>query len=185
MKKPRLFFLILIMLVTTLTLTSCNNIITTNSFTESSEAKDEMKQIYKYLKNQKTKELKNLFCEKADWLNDLNTEIEGAYEFFDGEIVSHGDIDPYSEGESWRHFKMTRYSTSVEILEAETDAGTEYVIQAGIYTVNEEHPEKVGVTFIAIRNWSAYESAVELYGEDEVDPNDDEYRYLIGVNSVE
>ncbi|MCD8096074.1 MAG: DUF5104 domain-containing protein [Ruminococcus sp.] len=85
MKKPRLFFLILIMLVTTLTLTSCNNIITTNSFTESSEARDEMKQIYKYLKN--------LFCEKADWLNDLNTEIEGAYEFFDGEIVSHGDID--------------------------------------------------------------------------------------------
>ncbi|MCD8096075.1 MAG: hypothetical protein LUE12_08120 [Ruminococcus sp.] len=80
---------------------------------------------------------------------------------------------------------MTRYSTSVEILKVETDAGTEYVIQAGIYTVNEEHPEKVGVTFIAIHNWSAYESAVELYGEDEVDPNDDEYRYLIGVNSVE
>ncbi|MCD7742287.1 MAG: DUF5104 domain-containing protein [Ruminococcus sp.] len=178
MKKPRLFSLVIILLVTTLSLTSCDNIIINNDFTIDQRAIHQSKQVYKYLKNQETRELKELFCEKSDLLNDLTAEIEGAYEFIDGEIISCGEIKTGSESASYRRFKVVRYHVEVDIYEVITDTGYEYNIYLGYQMVDEEEKDIEGLLDIDIIDETSYESAIELYGEDEVDIND--FRYVIG-----
>lgn len=137
---------IVIVSVTTLLLTGCN-FDGEEYKTPDRQAKDLQSDIMKCFINQDKETLKSFFSEYViDNYADIDTQIDEAFDFIDGEIVSYDE--PFSRATGPMDEKSYGATTDNII----TDKGTKYrIIFAGMLT-DDENPDYVGVNSIKIIN---------------------------------
>lgn len=111
------------------------------------------RKIMEAIEEEEQDQLKWLFCKQSIATQNLDEEIEGAFEFIEGNItipeLEMRDIR-VSGGEAVDEGKITRMDLSVDIDEITTDAGKEYSMHFYAYAVNQKHEEKVGIWVITI-----------------------------------
>jgi hypothetical protein len=97
--------------------------------------------------------LKEMFCPYININHNLEDEIEKAFEFFDGEIVSDGDKHFLEEaGGTTENGKTITSRIQPEIRHIKTDSEKEYEIVFNEYLINGDNPDYIGITRITITN---------------------------------
>lgn len=108
--------------------------------------------------DQNVEVLKDLFCDEIKNTHDLDEEIQAAFEFIQGNIVSY-DLSMYGpSGEEVRDGKVVLKDRSINVDKIITDLDNEYKIAFNYYLVNEEHKDMVGITFITVTDKKSTES---------------------------
>lgn len=103
------------------------------------------------LKNSRTKDLCNLFCEKIKTSHNIDDEILKAVEFIDGNIINDGELEHLSEaGSAWRDGEKIDSHICPQIKQVETDSGKIYNISFFAYIIYEEDTSYAGITRITI-----------------------------------
>lgn len=116
-------------------------------------AKKQARIILDCFKTGKTEDLEALFCKTTSSSYDLNKEIAEAIEFIDGNIIDDGNLEDTSyREESISDGKIDKLTIAPSIYHIKTDTGKEYQINFGTCLVNEDKPEKVGMTYIMIED---------------------------------
>lgn len=146
-----------ILLITSVIICSCtdNSIsCTDNSINSPSRiARQYADDILYCFDNNDISKLKALFCKSIADSHDLDAEIQEAFKFFDGEIVSQGKSIGMSEGEvEIRNGKILKQTVYPSLLNITTDNGFEYSIYFCAYLVYENHYENIGITYINVVN---------------------------------
>lgn len=94
--------------------------------------------------------LKELFCSASVARNDdIEEQIKDAFEFYEGKSVTHGSITAPEE-RSIRNGKVVKINSNPFILDIETDEEKKYDIKIYAYTINDEHPDFVGISKINV-----------------------------------
>lgn len=97
--------------------------------------------------------LEEMFCSYIRDNHKLVEEIEGAFEFIDGKIVSEGDKHYLDEtGGSIENGKIVSSRIQPEIRNLKTNSDKEYTITFNEYLINTEKPDYTGITRITITN---------------------------------
>lgn len=97
--------------------------------------------------------LEEMFCPYIRDNHKLDEEIEGAFEFIDGEIVSEGDKHYLDEtGGAVENGQIVSSRIQPEIRNLKTDSDKEYTIIFNEYLINTENPDYTGITRITITN---------------------------------
>lgn len=111
------------------------------------------------------KELKKLFCEKIAGKYTLDKEIQNAFDYIDGEIISYNVYSDPIGGSAWDDGVQTRLDVKPWIREIKTDTGGEYTIAAHGYLVYEKGGEYIGLTYINIRDENRGPTEICTIGE--------------------
>lgn len=137
---------IVIISVTTLLLTGCN-FDSVEYKTPDQKAEERQNDIMQCFINKDKGTLKSYFSEYViDNHTDIDTQIDEAFDFIDGEIVSYDE--PFAR--TTRNSERQSYGATTENII--TDKGTEYwIVFAGTLT-DDENPDYVGVNSIKIIN---------------------------------
>lgn len=140
------------------------------SFEMQEEIKDTAGKVMEYIANEDADSLFNMFSPyiKENRKDETMNEIEKAFEYIDGEIVSYEYRGEGGGGKSKRDGKIVLYRCYPEFGEVITDTGTEYIVSITHYHIWDEKPEWEGVGKIVI------------YEEDDV-----ECGIVIGQNYIE
>ena len=89
--------------------------------------------------------LKSLFCEEVlSDVDDLDEQIEEAFELYEGKCVKRGGISNPSS-KSYRDGKIVLYNVSPLISDIETDEGKKYDLKLYTYTINEKYLQREGI----------------------------------------
>lgn len=89
--------------------------------------------------------LKSLFCEEIlSDVDNLDKQIEEAFELYEGKCVNRGGISNPSS-KSYRDGKIVLYNVSPLISDIETDEGKKYDLKLYTYTINEKYPQREGI----------------------------------------
>ena len=115
--------------------------------------------------NEDKETLKSYFSESARKYKEIDTEIDEAFEFIDGKIVSYGEPDsrvigPIEEKEFG--------ATTKKVI---TDKGTEYKISFSGMERMDSDPQQEGVTYIKVINMTLADPL----------PNDQKEQYIIYI----
>ena len=151
MKK---LFLVILALSFVLSLSGCNDIQSVNTRKASH---DQAKEILRCLDEDDAEGLKSMFCEKVASSHDLDKEIAAAMKFYEGKIVSFGNI-VVGGGDSMRDGEFVDIHLGYSIREIETDADTMYEIVTHSYLVYKKDPTCIGMTYLAIYNTETKEN---------------------------
>jgi len=137
---------IVIVSVTTLLLTGCN-FDGEEYKTPDRQAKDLQSDIIECFINQDKETLKSFFSEYViDNYTDIDTQIDEAFDFIDGEIVSYDEPFSRAAGPS------DKKSYGADTNNIKTDKGTEYSISFKGWLTNDEEPDKIGILVLVIKN---------------------------------
>lgn len=99
-----------------------------------------------------------LFSQSMRDEHDLNNEIEQAFGFIDGQIISYDTPEASSGGGIMRGTEGEVKSTfSGWITDVKTDIGGEYTIFFGGYLKDDDDENNIGLSAIRIRNVTLYE----------------------------
>lgn len=153
MKKYWLLFLIGFVII----LSGCGAN-TKTSINSNKEVKKTANTIFDCLNNDDCETMKELFCESSRESSTLDEQITEAFDFFDGKIVSHDSLEGIgTSGKTVENGEITKLDASPFIQHIKTDSNKEYEIRFYQYIINDEFPEKVGVSEISIK---------EVHGEE-------------------
>ena len=101
--------------------------------------------------NKDSEALKELFCSKAKIRPDFDEQINEAFAFIDGNIISYDDYIAGSNEVAYEEGKaVERYYGSI-IDNIKTDKNRTYKITINLYTVLDEDKGRVGITSLTIR----------------------------------
>lgn len=135
---------IVIISVTTLLLTGCN-FDGEEYKTPSQQAEELQSDIIECFINKDKETLKSYYSKYViENYTNIDTQIDEAFDFIDGEIVSYDEPFPSECG------GMEKKSYGAQTQNIITDKGTEYKISFEGWLTNEEEPEKVGVSYIRV-----------------------------------
>lgn len=139
MKRLLLFW---VLFVTALTIAGgCGN---ENYKTPDQQAKEMQVQIMECFKNKDKEKLKSLFSKYAIDNCNLDKQIDEAFDFIDGEIISYDEPFPSACG------SLDKKSYGAETENIKTDKGAEYSIGFQGWLTNNEKSDEVGVMFIEV-----------------------------------
>ena len=142
MHTKKVFICILISL--TLLFVSCGN---TDNKDPNKEAIQTGEDIIKCIKSQNANEIKDMFCSYVlSYKKNIEKEIESAFAFIDGEIVSYDEPFPMTVGSQ----KAKSYGARID--NVKTDKGTTYTISFHGEFRNENDKSVEGVRYIKIIN---------------------------------
>ena len=149
--------LIISLLLVCVLLTSC-------TMKYHSDIKKESKTWIKYFKEEDVEGLLEVFCSdiKDNYSDETLEEIETAFEFIDGDIVSYELKSEYSLAQTKDNFK-TKYYSCDSVYFIETSTGKKYTIRFFYNYIWVEKPEREGVECIQIIN---YEGDSKFDGEE-------------------
>lgn len=124
------------------------------SFNETyDKAEEHSDMIITCMKEKDVTTLKEMFCPYININHNLEDEIEKAFEFFDGEIVSDGDKHFLEEaGGTTENGKTITSRIQPKIRHIKTDSEKEYEIVFNEYLINDDNPDYIGITRITITN---------------------------------
>ncbi len=104
--------------------------------------------------------LKSLFCDSIKSKNNLDEQIEVAFEKYDGHSISYKVTDKGWKQESIEKGKCVKRNFTPEIENIVTDANNQYSIGFNVYQINERNPSREGVTIIVLSDSNGNEIAV-------------------------
>lgn len=124
--------------------------------------------VYDGLCNEDIEGISKYFCETTKRSHDLEKEIQGAFEFIDGDIVSYEEFDVGTDGEKVRDGEVVEKHSSPYIWGITTNIDKKYRVIIYNQEVCLDHPEYEGFSQILI-----------FYEDPSLDVSDRE-RYKIG-----
>lgn len=95
--------------------------------------------------------MKDIFCSYVQDMDNLEDEIEDAFDEVEGKVISYNSVYYGSDG-SIRDGKWKIKRDQTEIREIETDKGEEFIIKFSEYIIYDEDKDKEGVYFIQLRD---------------------------------
>ena len=118
-------------------------------------------EIVKYINDNDAESLKKLYSEEVHNTSscNLDEELQELFDFIDGNITSYY-IRMGSESYSSENGKVVRNNFDVRINDAETDTGETYLIVLGYISVNDEHPDRVGMYVLSAFDSEDYNISV-------------------------
>ena len=123
-------------------------------------AKEYQTEIMECFINKDGETLKGFFSEYVlETYPDIDTQIEAAFDFLDGEIVSYDEPFPSGTG------SLEKKSYGAKTPHIITDKGTEYTIGFKGWYAYDKEPDKVGITVIGITNETLKDQAKKDGGE--------------------
>lgn len=144
-------------------------------------AKEVGQNVLTAIQNEDVDALADMFCQYTvdEYGDDLKPEIQNLYDYIDGEIVSHDEIETRSNAA-----KMTAedgpviFSYHAIIENVITDKGNKYKIGCTGYSVYKNHPELVGFVRLFVLDKNKNEYVIENYDLKDIDNS--MYSYKIG-----
>lgn len=106
----------------------CSDLFGCGTQTQPNKDRNYCDTVYTAFCNKDSKAISSLFCEKTQSSHNLNDEIEGAFEFFDGKIVSYESFSVSTNGEKVREGVVVESHRSPRIEGIKTDNGHIYDI---------------------------------------------------------
>ena len=106
--------------------------------------------IYDGLCNKDIEGIAKYFCETTKKTHDLEEEIQGAFEFIDGDIVSYDNFLISSGGEKVRDGEVVEKHSSPRINRISTNTGKVYKVVIQNREICLEYPEYEGFSQISI-----------------------------------
>lgn len=100
--------------------------------------------------NKDSETLKELFCSRAKNSVDFDKQIDEAFEFIDGNIISYNDYFPTDSSTSYDEGKLVEKYYGPTINNIKTDAQRTYNLYFDLYTVYDKDKGKVGITSLTI-----------------------------------
>jgi hypothetical protein len=101
--------------------------------------------ILNFISDRDVEGLKNMFSVIITAQPDFEEQIQEAFEFFDGVIISHGYI-----GGGSGHSGTRRLHVSPFIKDVKTDTEKTYHVQFNMLIIHTEHPDRVGISQLRI-----------------------------------
>lgn len=142
MKRTCLIIVFVFMLI----LTGCAEHYNTKKISE-----DKSKKILNYLQDEDSEGLKKMFCQKVKNTEDLDSQIEDAFDFFDGKVISHDNILS-NESQTVKKGEVTYLYISPRIENIKTDSTKTYNIYVCYYVVNINNKDLEGLSKIIIED---------------------------------
>lgn len=105
--------------------------------------------------NEDVSTLKKMLCERSQNLDDIDAQIQDAFDFIDGNIISFDENVTGSEGESNRYGTTTELDRFFSIDDIVTDTKQEYSIYVSENLIYLNDPKREGITQITIENESS------------------------------
>lgn len=95
--------------------------------------------------------LKELFCRKAKKDPDFDKQIDKAFEYINGNIISYDDYIPSCSSTAYDEGKLVEAFFSPRIKNIKTDAKRTYKIVINLYTTYDKDEERVGINSLTVR----------------------------------
>lgn len=118
---------------------------------QNADGKELCAEIIQCIKEADISGIEALFCEEVSDTHDLDTEIELAFGFIEGEILSHDNFS-IGSGDSTRDGKTVKSYVIPVIDNIKTDTGNSYTITFLSYLVLDDNDRMIGINYITIRN---------------------------------
>jgi len=162
--KKQLNKIILVLLVATVVcFTSCIKI-SEKYINTDKEQKKISEEILKCLNEDDAEAFKNMFCNKIKASENFDNQIQDAFNFFEGKIVSYDDlIRADSDGKSWIDGKLSRVSTSGRVTNVVNDETKRYSIKFYNYLICTEDKDKEGISEVTIKSNNGSECKIGDY----------------------
>jgi len=146
MKRLKSIFIFLV--IVTVILTGCTH---DSNYTPPDEmARLQSIDIIKYFENKDIDGLKSMFCNKVQSEHNLDKEIEGAFEFINGKIISYDEPDGTSGGGLIKDGIRVELILRGDTENIKTDLGSTYTLSFHSYGIYEEDTNKVGITYLRV-----------------------------------
>ncbi len=145
MKK--LISIFLVLTVSTLCFAGCIGV---GFATPEEKAKQQSSQIIKCFENKDKDRLKSMFCKTVSDKCNLDEEIQEAFDFINGEIVSYDEPHGISGGASFEDGERIRQSLRGHISYIKTDTDKTYNLRFHSYLIFKANKNNVGVTNISL-----------------------------------
>lgn len=100
--------------------------------------------------NEDIEGLKSMFCKRVIDNIDLNSQIEGAFEFINGKIISYDEPDGTSGGGLIKDGKRVELILRGDTENIKTDLGSTYTLSFHSYGIYKEDANKVGITYLRV-----------------------------------
>ena len=113
------------------------------------EADKKIEELLGYLSNNDAVGIKSMFCEAINSVSFLDKQIKEALDFFEGKMISYVDIGP-NVGKKTERGKITKLNIFVSTTEISTTADRIYEIRFSSYLINDEYPDRIGISEITI-----------------------------------
>lgn len=101
--------------------------------------------------NKDSETLKEMFCSKAKIRPDFDEQINEAFEFIDGNIISYDDYIASMDEVAYDEGKVVRKYHAPVTDHIKTDKNRTYKITINLYTVLDKDEGRVGITSLTVR----------------------------------
>ena len=142
-----------------------------NDFMTQKETDEYTQDVMDYIVERDTEEFPLLFSKYIQTICDLEAQIKGLEEYFDGDIVSYAPPSLNYSGSENDENGYTEYTWDGRIYNIFTESGKEYLICFNYYEIHPDGPYYEGISTVSIRCVSEYEGSGYL---------PEEYIYNIG-----
>lgn len=112
--------------------------------------------IMEAVQNKEKEPIKELFCENAKDNYDLDTELDGFFNFIDGNIVSYDEPKTENVSSSSDENGTDESFNNGYISNILTDTGNVYTISIYTFSVYKKHPNFVGIVTLSIEDQNRY-----------------------------
>ena len=150
----------MIILIFAFSLTSCAS----NQHVDKKEIGNTVEQMMEYIVNENKSDLLNYFCSDIQENREEETleEMEKAFEFINGNIVSYDYAGTGGGQETIHEGKTVFYDCRPEFRNVTTDTGYKYTVRFDYQHIWDERPECEGITKITIINSDNRDSVITI-----------------------
>ena len=152
MKEYSRYLLIIFMVFITLSTSSCGGSVDSlwiNANQSNLFTKDCEKIAEAFIAKDKDA-LLELFCENSKMNSEIDSQIDEAFNYIDGNIVSYGSCGSTGSSASSRDGKVERLASGIVINDIQTDTNEYYYIHATDALIYDENEDYVGITTLKI-----------------------------------
>ena len=163
--RKRAGVLICMILVATTILCSCRVVDSiTNGINRKKEIETMAQQIMQCIVDENKEKLLTFFSSdiQRNHAQQIELELDRAFEFINGKIVSYEYAGIYNEHENVNYGTVERFDCDAKLCNVITDAGLKYEIWITYYYTWKEKPQREGISKIRIMDMENSKSHVEI-----------------------
>ena len=132
------------------------------SFPTGATAKELAEEVFTCFIEKDSETLKNHFSPYIQNTYDLDSQIEEAFAFIDGEILSYDEPKGQATGSQVENGEWVKRKLSGKIKNIKTDKGQTYEIVIKYFAIEKNNPDKVGCSGILINNTTFTDDTGEM-----------------------
>jgi len=139
--------IVIIIIVSTI-ITACAN--DPNYKTPDERSKQQQINVVECFKNKDAEKFKKMFCPKIISKGNIDNEIQEAFNFIDGDIVSYDEPRGRIGGKTIQYGRTTECEFRGKIVNIKTDTGHLYHITFTSYDIFNDDADKVGISELGV-----------------------------------